>query len=50
MCLSCAQHSAGAGWEAVVAQAGDASGCSPVCQQFLAFELCPGFLEIGMNL
>lgn len=45
MCLSCAHISAGAGWEAVVAQAGGVSGCSSVCQQFLAFWAVPRISE-----
>lgn len=41
MLTSCA----GAGWEAVVAQAGGVSGCTSVCQQFLAFWAVPRISE-----
>lgn len=43
--VPCSPLSAGAGREAVIARAGGASGCSSVCQQFLAFWAAPRISE-----
>lgn len=45
MPVPCPPLSAGAVWEAVVAWAGGASGCSSVCQQFLGFWAVPRISE-----
>lgn len=45
MPVPCSPLSAGAGREAVIAGAGGASGCSSVCQQFLAFWAAPRISE-----